>query len=72
MLDKKVHKMNEREAREEGGRKWQKGLTHLRSLVVAQRWHVTAEDRTVGHSKILVPPERGRTSKRDDKIECEI
>lgn len=53
---------------ESGRRDW----THLRSLVVAQRWHVTAEDRTVGHSKILVPPERGRTSKRDDKIECEI
>ena len=29
VIDKKVHKMNEREAREEGGRKWQKGLDPL-------------------------------------------
>ena len=53
---------------ESGRREW----THLRSLVVAQRWHVTTEDRAVGHCKISVPPEREEKSKRDDKIKSEI
>ena len=53
-------RMEGRKTRESGGR----GGTHLRSLVVPQRWHVTTENRTVGHNKILVTPERERARER--------
>ena len=52
--------MEGRKMRESGRR----GGTHLRSLVVPQRWHVTTEHRAVGHNKILVTPEKERARER--------